>query len=118
MEHKTPTVEQKILMYSQVLKLVASGDAMGICQGLLSAQRMMKLSTFGVLGNKVRFSVDSPVENPENNMETNFPEITKHKPDYKNYNDFWWTVFCDDGIGVRVEILKAEIELLKEKQNG
>lgn len=113
MKHTPPTVEQKIEIYSIALKTLELGERMCICSAIIAAQDQEHIKLYDWSNDEdAPFNVDSPFKNSVNNMEINFPEINKHKPLDKEYDEFWWGN-NDEGNKIRISILKAEIKALK-----
>ena len=110
--HIPPTIEQKIKIYEKALERIELEDNNFLCSALSAAQ--IELKYCDELRN-IHFNSTSPLSDKFNNIETNFPEIVKHKPKDKHYTYTmpWW--FNDNGNIKRINILKEEIKLLKEK---
>jgi hypothetical protein len=113
MKHEAPTIHQKLRIYKRALKFVSGVYHIGICIALLDAQKEMDMyqKDENNINNSLRWKVG--VDNPNNNIKLNFPEITRHKPRNKAFMEYWWDNDAE-GKQIRIDILTAEIKLLEQ----
>jgi len=112
MVYKTPTVKQKLEIFKEAQKTIVA-NTMGqrcICDALRMAQR--RLSYHDTL-NFVNFSTyEKDEKHPINNIQNNFPELVKFKPQGKHFHEKWWSTFEDRTNARRIGVLNRIIKQL------
>lgn len=115
MAHQTPTVAEKLAIYKEAQKTVSTNEfgMRCICDALRMAQRRLGYSD---KQNFIRFSTYEQTEKHlDNNIQTNFPELVKFKPEGKQFHEKWWTVFENRTNARRIGVLNRIIKELEAK---
>jgi hypothetical protein len=114
MKHKTPTLNQKIRIYKKALYLIEKDKQIGICASILYAQiklhmRIDKDDKYSDLKWKIA------MENTDNNIQVNFPELVGYKPRNKPYYKYWWGT-NEKGKQMRISVLRGIISTLEAER--
>lgn len=118
-KHIVPTVRQKIKLYKLVKELISTRkrgeNCACICDALYTAQMRFKYLRQNQYGALVPKWSRNKASYTGNDMENNFPELLKRKPENADVNWFWWDYGTEEGIKIRLDVVADILVELEEE---